>query len=626
MPPVGAASSSCLVWEVSELGERLLTMLFPHLAGLRVHRMEDAGDAVVISASCRATSACCPRCGTPSSRVHGGYARMVADGAAGGRPVLIALSVRRFRCLHPSCPQATFAEQAGGVSARYRRRSVPLARMLAGFGLELAGRAAARLSGTLGIAVHPSTVLRLVMALPDPVLTSAPEVTGVDDFALRKGYVYGTVVVDMRTGDVIDLLPDREAATLEAWLTAHPGAAVICRDRAGNYAEGARAGAPDAVQVADRWHLWHNLAEYAEKTVAGHRGCRKNLPASDDADGGTDAPGTADGPVQEPPGQAGSAQVTPDGSLDACGRERRLVTRTRERYAEIRGRVDAGESLSAISRVTGLDRKTVQRFARAGSAGELLGKATSRESKLDKFTPYLASAVERRRHRRRRAPRRTATARLGRQRADRPPLRPAIPAGARRARAGPAVPKTRQITRWLLTRPDHLQPDEQAQLEAVRARCPHIDALAGHVTAFAEMMTARTGSRDLEGWLAAVEADDQSGLRSFATGIRNDMPAVINGLTLHWNSGRVEGTVNKIKMIKRQMYGRAGFDLLRKRVTLHPALPDHKIRGRARFQGRTDAECTHAVMALSSRPPGSALPSAQRRPGAPRSARGCTCR
>jgi transposase len=583
MPPVGAASSSCLVWEVSELGERLLTMLFPHLAGLRVHRMEDAGDAVVISASCRATSACCPRCGTPSSRVHGGYARMVADGAAGGRPVLIALSVRRFRCLQPSCPQATFAEQAGGVSARYRRRSVPLARMLAGFGLELAGRAAARLSGTLGIAVHPSTVLRLVMALPDPVLTSAPEVTGVDDFALRKGHVYGTVVVDMRTGDVIDLLPDREAATLEAWLTAHPGAAVICRDRAGNYAEGARAGAPDAVQVADRWHLWHNLAEYAEKTVAGHRGCLKNLPASDDADGGTDAPGTADGPVQEPPGQAGSAQVTPDGSLDACGRERRLVTRTRERYAEIRGRVDAGESLSAISRVTGLDRKTVQRFARAGSAGELLGKATSRESKLDKFTPYLhqrwnegvtdAAALHAELQQRGWAGSEQTVRRYLR------PFRQALAAPG----PAPAVPKTRQITRWLLTRPDHLQADEQAQLEAVRARCPHIDALAGHVSAFAEMMTARTGSRDLEGWLAAVEADDQSGLRSFATGIRNDMQAVINGLTLHWNSGRVEGTVNKIKMIKRQMYGRAGFDLLRKRVTLHPALPDHKIRGRANY-------------------------------------------
>ena len=223
-----------------------------------------------------------------------------------------------------------------------------------------------------------------------------------------------------------------------------------------------------------------------------------------------------------------------------------MVRRTRERYAEIRGRLDAGESLSGISRATGLDRKTVQRFARAGSAEELLGKATSRESKLDDFTPYLrqrwndgvtdAAALHAELRERGWAGSEQTVRRYVR------PFRQALAAPD----PAPAVPKTRQITRWLLTRRDRLQAEEQAQLQAIRAHCPHIDALAGHVTAFAEMMTARTGSRDLEAWLAAVEADDQAGLRSFTIGIRHDMQAVINGLTLHWNSGRVEGTVNKI--------------------------------------------------------------------------------
>jgi transposase len=588
--PGGPASSAArVVCDVSEQGRALLTVLFPHLAGLRVHRVEDAGDAVVIVASCQAEAACCPRCGQESARVHGGYARMVADGAAGGRPVLIVLQVRRFRCMNPECPAVTFAEQARGLSERYRRRSVPLLSMLAGFGLELAGRAGARLAGTLGIAVHPSTMVRLVAALPEPEITAAPDVLGVDDFALRKGHIYGTVLVDIGTGNTVDLLPDREAATLESWLKAHPGARVICRDRAGAYAEGARDGAPDAIQVADRWHLWHNLGESAEKTVTRHRGCLKDQPAGDDA-GGQDSPGTAGLPEPQAPGLAEAAQAAPDGSLDACGRERRLVTRTRERYAAVRERLDAGQSLSAICRALDLDRKTVQRFARAASVDELLVNATNRESKLDPFKQYIcqrwnegitdAAALH------------AELQQRGWTGSDKTVRRYVAP--FRQALAapdpGPAVPKTRQITRWLLTHPDRLREEEQEQLGQITGRCPHIQALSGYVSSFAEMMTGRTGSRDLEAWLTAVEADDgQPDLRSLATGIRNDQQAVTNGLTLDWSSGKVEGTVNKIKMIKRQMYGRAGFALLRKRVILHPALPDHKIRGRAnrhvRLQG-----------------------------------------
>jgi transposase len=558
MTPV-PVSAAVRVLDVSEEGGKLLALLFPQLAGLEVHRVEDTGDAVVISCSCAASPGCCPACGSVSARVHGGYSRTVADGAAGGRPVLVVLRVLRFRCVNPSCPKATFAVQADGLTSRYCRRSVPLTQMLTGFGLELAGRAGARLAGRLGIAVHSSTILRLLAALPEREPGTAPGILGIDDFALRKGHVYGTVLVDMETGDVAGLLPDREAATVEEWLKAHPGAAVICRDRAGAYAEGARAGAPGAVQVADRWHLWHNLAEYAQKTAGRHRGCL--LAAGHGAEAAGDGEAAA----------ARDPEVPPDGFLDVCGRERRLVTRTRERYADIRARLDEGQSLSAISRATGLDRGTVQRFARAGSVDELLAAAVTRQSRLDDFKPYLC--------RRWNEGARDASvlhAELRQQgwngsaQAVRRYLAPFRKTGAVPG-PPPPVPKTRQITRLLLTRPDHLQPGEQAQLADIRAQCPHLDSLARHVTAFAEMMTGLTGSTGLDKWLTAVEADDQPELRSFAAGIRKDKEAVTNGLTLPYSSGRVEGTVNKIKMIKRQMYGRAGFPLLRKRVILHPA-------------------------------------------------------
>jgi len=553
MPPAGAATTAVRAWEVSEQGEALLAVLFPHLAGLRAYRVEDTGDAVVIFASCKAPSACCPRCGQWSSQVHAGYWRLTADGAAAGRPVLIALQVRRFRCRYPGCPAVTFAEQADGVTSRYCRRSVPLTQLLAGIGLELAGRAGARLAGLLGIAVHPSTVLRLVKALPAAQVTGAPEVLGIDDFALRKGQVYGTVLVDVTTGDVIDLLPDREAATVEAWLRAHPGTQIICRDRAGAYAEAARAGAPEATQVADRWHLWHNLAEYAGKTVARHRGCLTQSAPGEAAGPPGPAEPDAAGHEQEPAGPA-----IPGGPADGGGTEGRLVTRTRDRYAAIHELLAAGESLHAISRSLALSRPTVRRFARAASAEELLDGATGKESKLDPFKPYLCQrwndGITDATTLHAELQQRGFTGCVRTVRRYVAPFRQAAAAPD----PAPAVPKTRQITRWLLSRPDHLQPGEQAQL-------------AGHVASFAQMMTERTGDRDLEAWLTAVEADDgQPELRSFATGIRHDLQAVTNGLTLPYSSGKVEGTVNKIKTLKRQMYGRAGFDLLRTRVILHP--------------------------------------------------------
>ncbi len=563
LPPAAAFRSPVAGCGAVELCE----WLFPHLAGLYVERVEPGGTGVVVQARSRAAGAACPACGMWSSRVHSGYVRTVADGPAGGRPVVIRLAVRRFLCRNPACQTVTFAEQVDGVTGRYLRRSLPLLGLLAQVGLALAGRAGARLAATLGAAAHRTTLLRLVAALPEPGVGAAPQILGVDDFALRRGHVYGTVLVDIATGKAIDLLPDREAGSLESWLKAHPGAQVICRDRAGNYAEGARDGAPDATQVADRWHLWHNLAEHAEKTVVAHRACL-NEEDPEPRDAGGKPPGT--GPAGAAPAAPAAPPAEPDGLRDVCGRERRLVRRTRERHAAVHELLAAGHSLSAISRTLGLDRQTVQRFARQPDVARLLVKATSRDSKLDPFKPRInqrwndgitdAAALHAELQ---------AQGWKGSVQAVRRYVRPFRQLAAAPPPA-PAVPKARQITRWLLSRPASLDPGEQAQLDAIRARCPHLDALAGHVTSFAEMMTGRTGENDLEGWLAAVEADDQPHLHSFAAGIRRDQAAVTAGLTLPYSSGAVEGNVNRIKMLKRQMYGRARFALLRKRVILHP--------------------------------------------------------
>jgi transposase len=539
--------------------------LVPHLRGLLIDRVRCAATGVELRARSCLAGAACRACGAWSSRVHSGYVRQVQDGPLGGRPVLIRLAVRRFFCGNPGCPMTTFAEQVAGLTARYRRRSLPLLGLLAQIGLALAGRAGARLAAVLGIGVHRSTLLGLVAALPEPQLAAAPQILGVDDFALRKGQVYGTVLVDITTGDAIGLLPDREAATFTAWLAGHPGAQVICRDRAGAYADGARAGAPDAVQVADRWHLWHNLGEYVEKTVVTHRGCLKEPSPAPEAPGdGPAGPGTAGAdpaPAPEPPPAA------PDGLRDVCGRERALVTRTRERHAAVHQLLAAGHSQAAISRTLGLDRKTVRRFAREPGAAALLVKATSRDSKLDPFKPYLnqrwnqgvtdASVLHTELQ---------ARGWQGSVQAVRRYVRPFRPLAAAPPPA-PAIPKTRKITRWLLSRPDTLHASEQAQLAGIRARCPHLNTLAVHVASFAEMMTGLHGQH-LGQWLADVEADDQPQLHSFANGIRRDLQAVTAGLTLPYSSGPVEGNVNRIKMIKRQMYGRAGFTLLRKRVLL----------------------------------------------------------
>jgi transposase len=479
--------------------------------------------------------------------VHSRYQRRLADAAVAGRRVVLRLGVRRFFCEDPDCPAQTFTEQLSGLTTRYARRTPLLRTLLEQVALALAGRAGARLACALGLPASRDTLLRLLRALPDPEVCEVA-VLGVDDFAFRRSRAYGTVLVDMATHRPIDLLQDREAQTFAAWLQAHPGTKVVCRDRAGAYAEGARTGAPAAQQVADRWHLWHNLAEGVEKTVLAHRGCLRE-------------------PLAEPPPLTPPAAPAPP--PPPAPPEKKIITRTTQRYAQIQDLRAHGESISAISRSLHLDIQTVRRFAHASSLEELLTKTVERASVLDRFTAYLhqrwmqgcTDAAQLTKEIK-------AQGYTGSDQTVRRYLRP-FRHGRPTPPPGPTPPTVREVSGWIMRRPDALDLEEQTRLKEILARCPHLDATSGHVAAFAEIMSNLRGNR-LDRWIATVEADDLPGLQSFTTGLRRDHQAVINGLTLPYSSGAVEGNVNRIKMLKRQMYGRAGFDLLRKRVLLAP--------------------------------------------------------
>ncbi len=329
------------------------------------------------------------------------------------------------------------------------------------------------------------------------------------------------------------------------WLETHPGVQVICRDRAGAYADGARAGAPDAIEVADRWHLWHNLCEVVQRTVVHHRAC---LPE----------PVTTSAPADTDEQQQASPAPRPE-SPAAIG--------VRERYTAVQEMLGKGMQRKMISSVLNLDPATVARYAEATNIEQLL-ITRHRASKLDRFKDYLdARWNEGCTDATRLTEELRAHGYRGTSRTVRRYLEPIRATGSPAAHT-PTPPKPRQVTGWMTRHPDNVNDSNKIRLKTILSRCPELDALASLVTDFAKILCNRLGEQ-LPEWLAAAEAAPLPELHSFAAGLRRDFAAVTNGLTLPWNSGAVEGTVCKIKAIKRAMFGRAGFELLRKRILIN---------------------------------------------------------
>jgi transposase len=526
--------------------KRLLPLVPDALVVERVARGEDA---VMILAAPRRGRACCPRCGRASDRRHGSYARRLEDLPWQGRRVSLTVRVRRLRCANPACPQRTFGEGMDGVAGRHARRTARLRALQRQIGLALGGEPGARLAGRLATPVSGDTLLRLVREGAAPS-RPAPRIVGVDEWAWRKGRRYGTILVDLERNRIVDLLPDRDAGSFAAWLSRHPGVAVVARDRAGVYAEGARMGAPDAAQVADRWHLLCNLGVAMEAVVARrHADVRAVVEALR-----AERLATLRAAVERRPL-----------AHEIAARERRAPRLLR--HAEMVRLHAAGASKSALARRFGMTKKTVRRWLRAEAPPDW--RKPPRPTLLDPWRGHLErrwregcrNAAELAREIDRlgaavkpRLVRAWATARrkLDPDSLDAPPGAVAL---------GPPPSFTR-IARLVQADPLALEPEDRAFVERLLARSPEIAAAAAVARRFADLLRRRS-DETLDAWLADARA---SPLARFAKGLGQDLAAVRNAVAMPWSTSPVEGQISRLKTLKRQMAGRAGFELLRRRV------------------------------------------------------------
>ncbi|MFF2964553.1 ISL3 family transposase [Streptomyces sp. NPDC057963] len=340
------------------------SLVFDGIDEVDVEAVTAAFGTVDVMARGRAAGAACPDCGRFSDRVHDRYQRRLKDLPLVDQGFVIRLTVRRFICESADCRRRTFAEPFSRLAAPHARFTTRLNHALEQVGLALAGRAGARLAAQLGFGAGRMTLLRRVMALPDPRF-SAPRVLGVDDFAIRRGQTYSTVLTSVEDHRVVDVLPTREAGPLAAWLIRHPGVEIICRDRAGAYAEGSRRGAPDALQVADRFHLWQGLGRAVETCVAAHRDClRDSLP------------------------NPRSTRRNLEGPRDTPDPVGRRADRKKAAHALVHELLAQGRSRRAIARHLGWGLNTVLRYANAAHWQDTFRENRPRSSRLDPYKPY----------------------------------------------------------------------------------------------------------------------------------------------------------------------------------------------------------------------------------------------
>jgi transposase len=537
-----------------------LPLCLPDPSCLTLTDVSWQGGIMMMIVSATTVGAACPRCGAHSAHIHSRYCRTLRDLPCQGAVVRICLRTHRFYCRAPDCPRRIFTQRLPIVVPPHGRQTCRQRNALLQIGYALGGEAGCRLAAQLGIHCSADTILRLLSQAGSAEYSGDVKVLGVDDWAWRRGHRYGTVLVDLERRRPIDLLPDRESDTLAKWLRAHPSVQVISRDRAGAYAEGARRGAPEAVQVADRFHLFCNLTQAVQRVLERLALVLGQVELPSDS---TRLPGEAMGPDRrEAPPDPEAASPTPIQQQQECQPSQQ---KQKARFDAVIAAYQEGVTLRAISRKFGLSRTTVRRYVRAK---EFLERAPRRQrSELDSFRGYLQKRWEEGCHNASQLCRELRRQGYGGGRSRvkeyvQPWRANSVPASSKPRRT---LPNVRLIALWLTKAPMQRSPLEQRWVEAVLASHPQV-ATAEHLAQQFRRVFQNRDSDALKAWLISTVASDIPELKRFVAGIERDYEAVSAAVEQHWSNGQVEGQVHRLKLLKRQMYGRGGFLLLRRRV------------------------------------------------------------
>ena len=529
-------------------------------------------DSITIRVHSTQPSATCPGCRISSDSLKCRYVRQLSDLPWHDVAVRLELHTRKFRCHNELCQKKVFCERLPRVAARYARKTVRLNEAMALLAFNLGGRSGSRTAARLKFPTSKDTLLRIIRRSGKNDSSGEGKkvrILGVDDFAFRKGQTYGTILVDLETRKAIDLLPDREADTLKTWLQAHPEIEVVSRDRAPAYADGARRGAPNAKQVADRFHLLKNLREALEKFLGRRYALLKQAHAAIKVKRLAEANLTGIN-KESPSGSDRNPAENIVGKNDEDSDAEQ--TRRAERYGKVRELREKNYSISAIARTLKMHRRTVRLFLRSDELP--VRQIGFRRSSLTRFVPFLEkrwsegcrnatglwSEIQ-------------AKGFQGSGRAVRHFLqnwREPIPEESKRGFVSVTgisrQPPSARQTGWLLFRPDLCQKDwHREYAEELCVASQEIETAKNLTADFYELM--KNGKiEELKEWLNRAAASGITEMASFAKGIRQDLSAVKAAIETQWSNGQTEGQVNRLKTIKRAMYGRANFDLLRAKV------------------------------------------------------------